>query len=375
MQPHEVPSTRWMSISPPPCPTFRARRRGSVPPPRSMPAGQTVNLASLQADWRQQSLRLLAPVRIGFSDGVTIDKLRLGLRQAVLEVSGRAGATLDLTASLRNLPADLVGADGYREGGCTDHRHVGQADRPGTPCRDGSKAAQRTRPGHAARRDHRGCRSERHRCADRRPHHRRQLAGQHHRPRATRRRGRAEPARRRNARSCPARSDRRRGRQARARAGDAGHDDHRNRRCPERCRKRAARRRRGAGLRQRPASDRRRRPGGGQRRHAAHRAVQRQGGAGHDRRQRQYRRHGARPAGGPDDHRARRAAAGQRSDHRDRRCRPHAARRGAGATRRWRLGARAACRSSRPGTHAVGDCRAAGEPPGGEAGAASPMHR
>ena len=71
-------------------------------------AGQTVSLASLQADWRQQTLRLLAPARIGFADGVAIDRLRLGLRQAVLDVSGRAGSTLDLTASLRNLPADLA---------------------------------------------------------------------------------------------------------------------------------------------------------------------------------------------------------------------------------------------------------------------------
>ncbi len=110
-------------------------------------AGQTVNLASLQADWRQQTLRLLSPVRIGFSDGITIDRLRLGLREAVLEVSGRAGATLDLTASLRNLPADLVGADGTVEGGCTDHRHVGPADRPGTARRDRSAAAQRAGPG------------------------------------------------------------------------------------------------------------------------------------------------------------------------------------------------------------------------------------
>ena len=89
--------------------------------------GQTVNLTTLQADWRQQSLRLLAPVRIGFSDGVTIDKLRLGLRQAVLEVSGRAGATLDLTASLRNLPADLVGADGTVT---ADARITGTSARP-----------------------------------------------------------------------------------------------------------------------------------------------------------------------------------------------------------------------------------------------------
>ena len=89
--------------------------------------GQTMNLASRQADWRQQSLRLLAPVRIGFSDGVTIDRLRLGLRQAVLEVSGRAGATLDLTASLRNLPADLVGADGTVT---ADARITGTSARP-----------------------------------------------------------------------------------------------------------------------------------------------------------------------------------------------------------------------------------------------------
>ena len=58
-------------------------------------AGQTVNLASLQAEWRQQTARLLAPARISFADGVTIDNLRLGLRQAVLQVSGRAGAALD----------------------------------------------------------------------------------------------------------------------------------------------------------------------------------------------------------------------------------------------------------------------------------------
>ncbi|HME20094.1 MAG TPA: translocation/assembly module TamB domain-containing protein [Acetobacteraceae bacterium] len=90
-------------------------------------AAQTMTLASLEADWRQQAVRLLAPTRLGFSDGVAIDRLRLGLRQAVLEVSGRAGATLDLTASLRNLPADLVGADGTVKG---DARITGTPARP-----------------------------------------------------------------------------------------------------------------------------------------------------------------------------------------------------------------------------------------------------
>ena len=73
---------------------------------------RSVLLGSLSAEWKQQTLRLLAPARFGFGDGITIDRFRLGLRQAVLDVSGRAGSSLDLTASLRNLSADLVGADG-----------------------------------------------------------------------------------------------------------------------------------------------------------------------------------------------------------------------------------------------------------------------
>jgi translocation and assembly module TamB len=88
---------------------------------------QTVRLQSLQAEWHQQTLRLLAPARFGFADGVTIDNLRVGLRQAVLEVSGRASPTLDLTATLRNLPADLVGADGTIR---ADARVTGTPTRP-----------------------------------------------------------------------------------------------------------------------------------------------------------------------------------------------------------------------------------------------------
>ena len=45
----------------------------------------------------------------------------------MLEVSGRAGATLDLTASLRNLSADLVGADGTVK---ADARITGTPARP-----------------------------------------------------------------------------------------------------------------------------------------------------------------------------------------------------------------------------------------------------
>jgi translocation and assembly module TamB len=71
---------------------------------------RTVSVSTLQADWRQQSVRLLTPVRVGFAEGVTIDRMRIGLRQAVLEVSGRVGSVLDLTVSLRNVSADIAAA-------------------------------------------------------------------------------------------------------------------------------------------------------------------------------------------------------------------------------------------------------------------------
>jgi translocation and assembly module TamB len=67
-----------------------------------------LTLASLQADWKHLTLRLLAPAHIDAANGVAVDNLRLGLQQAVLAVSGKAGDTLDLTASLCDLPADLA---------------------------------------------------------------------------------------------------------------------------------------------------------------------------------------------------------------------------------------------------------------------------
>jgi translocation and assembly module TamB len=70
--------------------------------------GRTLAVASLQAGWKGETLRLLAPARLSFADGLAVDRLRLGLRQAVLDVAGRVSPTLDLTASLRNVTADLA---------------------------------------------------------------------------------------------------------------------------------------------------------------------------------------------------------------------------------------------------------------------------
>ncbi|HJS84896.1 MAG TPA: hypothetical protein VJ779_05505, partial [Acetobacteraceae bacterium] len=65
-------------------------------------------LSEFAAAWKGQTLRLLAPVRLGFAQGVAIDSLRLGVRKAVVAVNGRVGQTLDLTAQARDVPASLA---------------------------------------------------------------------------------------------------------------------------------------------------------------------------------------------------------------------------------------------------------------------------
>ncbi len=70
--------------------------------------GKSVQLASLTADWKGQVVRLLAPARVGFGDGVAVDRLRIGLQQAVLDLAGRVTPTLALTATLRGVTPDLA---------------------------------------------------------------------------------------------------------------------------------------------------------------------------------------------------------------------------------------------------------------------------
>jgi translocation and assembly module TamB len=69
---------------------------------------RTLTVSSLDATWQQQPVRLLAPARIAFANGLAIDHLRVGLHHAVLAVQGRLSPTLDLNASLRDLPASLA---------------------------------------------------------------------------------------------------------------------------------------------------------------------------------------------------------------------------------------------------------------------------
>ena len=69
---------------------------------------RVLTLASTRVTWKRETARLLAPVRVGFAEGITLDRLRLGFRQAELAVAGRAGQTLDVRMELKNLPADAA---------------------------------------------------------------------------------------------------------------------------------------------------------------------------------------------------------------------------------------------------------------------------
>ncbi len=68
---------------------------------------KTVQLNTFQVAAKGETLRLLAPARVRLADEVSVDRLRLGLRDAVLDVAGRVSPTLDATATLR-APADLA---------------------------------------------------------------------------------------------------------------------------------------------------------------------------------------------------------------------------------------------------------------------------
>ena len=67
-----------------------------------------LQLTALQADYGEQSLRLLAPASISFGDGIVLGQLRLGAADTVLQAAGRLTPTLDLKASLRDFTPALL---------------------------------------------------------------------------------------------------------------------------------------------------------------------------------------------------------------------------------------------------------------------------
>ncbi|CAD6879621.1 Inner membrane component of TAM transport system [Methylomonas albis] len=71
-------------------------------------AGSVLAVSAMEASWRQQTVRLLAPAKIAFAEGLSVDRLRLGLRQAELEIAGKFTPELALNAELHETPAELI---------------------------------------------------------------------------------------------------------------------------------------------------------------------------------------------------------------------------------------------------------------------------
>ncbi len=92
-------------------------------------AEKQVRLDTLQVDAKPpgygaaEIVRLTAPATVRFADGVAVDRLRLALRSATLDVAGKLSPTLDATVAVRANVGDLP---------------LPQADGPAVPQYDGS---------------------------------------------------------------------------------------------------------------------------------------------------------------------------------------------------------------------------------------------
>lgn len=69
--------------------------------------GKKVQVQRLQVEAKGETARLLAPTTVSFGTGVSVDRMRVGVRQAVLDVAGQLSPRLDATVTLR-APASLA---------------------------------------------------------------------------------------------------------------------------------------------------------------------------------------------------------------------------------------------------------------------------
>jgi translocation and assembly module TamB len=67
-----------------------------------------ITLATATVNYRGQDARLLAPARISWANGVSIDELQVGMQQAVLLLQGELSPALHVNASLRQVGPALI---------------------------------------------------------------------------------------------------------------------------------------------------------------------------------------------------------------------------------------------------------------------------
>ncbi|MDE2499463.1 MAG: translocation/assembly module TamB domain-containing protein [Alphaproteobacteria bacterium] len=68
----------------------------------------TIVLHHMGGAWRGQPLNLVKPATVSFKDGVSIDRLRLGIGHAEVDLAGRITPKLALTASVTNLAPNVL---------------------------------------------------------------------------------------------------------------------------------------------------------------------------------------------------------------------------------------------------------------------------
>ncbi len=71
---------------------------------------RALRITAAALDYRGQTARLLRPAVLSLADGVAVDDLRLGARDARFDLAGRIAPELDLRASLRDLTPALIDA-------------------------------------------------------------------------------------------------------------------------------------------------------------------------------------------------------------------------------------------------------------------------
>jgi len=67
-----------------------------------------LQLTTLRAQYRQQTLRLLAPTLMSFADGWAVEQLRMGIADTTLQATGRLTPALDLHATLRDFTPSIL---------------------------------------------------------------------------------------------------------------------------------------------------------------------------------------------------------------------------------------------------------------------------
>jgi translocation and assembly module TamB len=70
--------------------------------------GHELRLSSADFDYRGQQLRLLAPSRLSYGNGLSIDQLKLGVLDAALQIEGALSPSLDMRVSLQHINPQLI---------------------------------------------------------------------------------------------------------------------------------------------------------------------------------------------------------------------------------------------------------------------------